>query len=141
MLAGAALVGLFVLIFFVGRRSSSDVPPLAGPAVRATAQEPVASAPIVPPVVIPPVRSEPATETAPVPAAAKGPPGTLVVEATPWGKLFIDGKPRGDVEGSRRFSLPPGTYEVKLINRKAKIWTVAIESGKAHTVKWNFITE
>jgi serine/threonine-protein kinase len=141
MLGGAALVGLFVVIFIAGRRSSSDVPPVAGPAVRATG-EPVASSPIVPPVVIPPVRTEPASETATVPAPAiAGPPGFLVVEATPWGKLFIDGKSHGDVEGSRRISLPPGTYEVKVVNRKAKGGPVTIVSGKTHTVKYNFINE
>jgi serine/threonine protein kinase len=142
MLGGAALVGLFVVIFFAGRRSS-DAPPVSATPAHAVPEQ-VASAPIVPPVVIPPVRTEPpATElvTPPAATAPTGPPGYLVVEATPWGKLTIDGKSYGDVEGSRRISLPPGHHEVKLVNRKTKLWTVTIESGKTHSVKGNFISD
>ena len=142
MLAGAAVVALFVVIFFAGRRSSPDVAPVALPV---PAAEVVTSPPTAPPVVIPPLRTEPVASE-PVspgpPAAQAGPPGFLVVEATPWGKLYIDGKPHGDIEGvSKRISLPPGTHEVRLVNRKTHGWTVTIESGKTHTVKHNFITE
>ncbi len=138
-LGGAALVGLIVAVFIAGRRMSPDVAPsVAGPAVRAASVEPGAPPPSVP------TRAEPVAseQPPPQPAAPVGPPGFLVVEATPWGKLYIDGKPRGDIEGaSKRISLPPGAHEVRLVNRKAKTWVVTIDSGKLHTVKYNFITE
>jgi hypothetical protein len=79
-----------------------------------------------------------------VPAVPVGPPGFLLVEATPWGTLLIDGKSHGPVEGSKRVQLPPGTHEVKLVNppKKSKTWTVTIESGKTtKPYKYNFISE
>jgi hypothetical protein len=76
----------------------------------------------------------------PVPA---GPPGFVVVEATPWGNLIIDGKSYGAIEGtSKHIPLPPGNHEVRLVNRpKEKRWSVTIESGKLKPLKYNFITD
>jgi hypothetical protein len=99
--------------------------------------------PPAPPAPVPavPVPTEPAQAT-PTPAVPAGPPGFLVVEATPWGKLYIDGKSHGDIEGpSKRISLSPGAHEVRLVNKKAKTWTVSIESGKLKQLKHNFITD
>jgi eukaryotic-like serine/threonine-protein kinase len=141
-LGGAALVGLCVVIFLAGRRMSPDLPPaVAGPVTTtAPAVEPPAQAPVVPRA--PATRPEPVATEPPPAQVPAGPPGFLVVEATPWGKLYIDGKSRGDIEGaSKRISLPPGAHEVRLVNRKAKTWTVTIDSGKTHTVKYNFINE
>jgi hypothetical protein len=82
-----------------------------------------------------PTRQEPAA-----PPAA--PPGFLVVKAQPWGKLFVDGKFAGDVEGSRRFPLAPGSHMVRLINgKKARPWTVEIESGKTVLREHSFLEE
>ena len=91
----------------------------------------------------PPVRPEPAAaEAAPAPLVPAGPPGFVVVEATPWGKLYIDGKSHGDIEGtSKRIPLSPGNHEVRLVNKKSKTWTVNIESGKTRPLKYNFITD
>ena len=75
----------------------------------------------------------------PAPAAA---PGFLVVKAQPWGKLFVDGKFAGDVEGSRRFTLATGAHTLRLVNgKKARPWTVEIESGKTTTREHSFLEE
>jgi serine/threonine protein kinase len=134
-LLGAGVVLVVGAVFFAGRTTAPSAPPVA---VRPAALE-TPAAPSVPPVVpAPPARPEPAAE--PTPAAEA--PGFLVVEATPWGKLFIDGKSHGDIEGpSKRIALSPGTHEVRLVNKKAKSWTVTIESGKTKPLKYNFITE
>jgi eukaryotic-like serine/threonine-protein kinase len=133
---GVALVGVLVFVFFAGRRTSPDVP-APGPVVHAAPVEP--TPPLPAPAPAPRVEA-PAAEAAPsVPA---GPPGFVVVEATPWGKLYIDGKSHGDVEGtSKRIPLSPGTHEVRLVNKKSKTWTVTIESGKTRPLKYNFITD
>jgi eukaryotic-like serine/threonine-protein kinase len=97
---------------------------------------PRAPAAVEPPVPVPPVaRQEPPA----LPAAA---PGFLVVKAQPWGKLFVDGKFAGDVEGSRRFPLAPGSHMVRLINgKKTRPWTVEIESGKTVLREHSFLEE
>jgi hypothetical protein len=130
-------MGVLFAFFFLGRRMPDT--PQAPPQ---TVQSPPAtvSSTSPPPAPSLPSRLEPVASQ-PMAPVHLGPPGFLVVEATPWGKLTIDGKSYGDVEGTKRFSLPPGVHEVRLVNRKVKPWTVTIESGKTHTVKGNFISE
>jgi hypothetical protein len=65
-----------------------------------------------------------------------------VVKAQPWGKLFVDGKFAGDVEGTRRFPLAPGSHTLRLVNgKKARPWTVDIESGKTVTREHSFLED
>jgi serine/threonine protein kinase len=137
-LGGVALVVVVVVAFFGGRHTSPDVPSPTAPAHVSSADLPPPA-----PVPAPPVRPQPAAaEAAPAPVVPVGPPGFLVVEATPWGRLFIDGKSHGDIEGaSKRISLPPGNHDIRLVNKKPKTWTVTIESGKLKTLKYNFITD
>ena len=153
-LGGAALVLVGGGLFFAGRgmspaaapqtpapvRTNPEPQPAAGPAPPAP---PAASQPSHPAPTPAPAAVEPAVAAPAPPATAHaGPPGFLVVEATPWGKLTVDGKPYGDIEGaSKPLRLAPGTHEVRLVNRKAKVWTVTIESGKTRTLKHNFISE
>ena len=151
-LGGAALVLAGGGLFFAGRGMSPSPAPQPVAPAKASPEPPPASAGQVPtpPVPAEPVRPAPAPAPAeaavpppPAPASAHaGPPGFLVVEATPWGKLSVDGKPYGDIEGtSRPLRLAPGTHEVRLVNRKTRVWTVTIESGKTRTLKHNFISE
>jgi serine/threonine protein kinase len=137
-LGGAVVVAILFAVFFAGRHTSSDMPPPS--AVRGPSGESPAPPPSTPQPA-PAAHAEPvAPQPAPKPPA--GPPGFLVVEATPWGKLFIDGKAHGDIEGtSKRIPLSPGTHDVRLSNRTSKTWTVTIESGKTRPLKYNFITE
>jgi hypothetical protein len=65
-----------------------------------------------------------------------------VVKAQPWGKLYLDQKFVTDLEGSRRFPLAPGSHTVRLINgKKARSWTVEIESGKTALREHSFLEE
>jgi hypothetical protein len=65
-----------------------------------------------------------------------------VLKAQPWGKLFVDGKFAGDVEGTRRFTLATGSHTLRLVNgKKARSWTVEIESGKTTSREHSFLEE
>jgi eukaryotic-like serine/threonine-protein kinase len=138
-LGGAAVVGVLVAVFAAGRHTSADAPPITPSGPHTPAAE-VSPTPTPVPAAPAPIHAEPVA----APAVPVGPPGFLLVEATPWGTLLIDGKSHGAVEGSKRVQLPPGTHEVKLVNppRKSKTWTVTIESGKTtKPYKYNFISE
>src|SRR5262249_9824793 len=141
-----ALVGLAVLlgvggIAFLAGRTDSGVD-------RGQATSPVA--------VVPPAPTQPVTTPSPPPVEARapappeppaaalppGPPAPLVGKAQPWGRLFVDGKFAGDVEGSRRFPLAPGSHILRLVNgKKARPWTVEIESGKTVTREHSFLED
>ena len=135
----AVLLGVGAIAFLAGRTESRlDV----GPTTPGPAPAPALPAPVpVPPVPeshapVPP--QPPRVETATPPAA----PGFLVVKAQPWGKLFVDGKPAGDVEGTRRFTLAPGSHILRLVNgKKTRAWTVEIESGKTVSREHSFLEE
>ncbi len=137
-LVGSGVFAILVAVFLLGRGMT--------PAPAAVATAPV-EAPVPPAAPTPPLSTQPKVEASvatptPAPPARAEPPGFLVVEATPWGKLFIDGKSHGDIEGaSKRIPLSPGNHEVRLVNRKTKSWTVTIESGKTRPLKFNFITD
>ncbi len=136
-LVGTGVFAALCAVFLLGRGTSA-VAPVAVPAPTPPAAP--APAPAPPVQAAPP--PAPAPAPAPPPPTQVGPPGFLTVEATPWGKLVIDGKSYGDIEGvSKRISLSPGPHEVRLVNRKTKSWTVPIESGKTRQLKYNFITD
>jgi eukaryotic-like serine/threonine-protein kinase len=140
-LVACGLFAALCAVFLLGRGTSS-VAPAAVPASAVQPRSPEAPTPLqaasLPPATQPPV----AVPAAPSPPAPVGPPGFLTVEATPWGKLIIDGKSYGDIEGvSKRIPLSPGSHEVRLVNRKTKSWPVTIESGKTRQLKYNFITD
>ena len=135
-LVGVAVVaGVGGIAFLAGRTGSrSDVGSPAPSSAPGIARE-AAPAPVPAPPAPPPPRAE---EAATAPAA----PGFLVVKAQPWGKLFVDGKFLGDVEGTRRFSFAPGSHSVRLVNgKKVRPWTVEIESGKTVSREHSFLEE
>ena len=149
LLGLAVLLGVGGVAFLAGRTDSRPEPspparPLVAPPVVAP---PVAPAPAIAPV--PPAPSGEARLPAPPqppraesPAAPAGPPGYLVVKAQPWGKLYVDGKFAGDVEGTRRFPLAPGSHTVRLVNgRKAQPWNVEIAPGKTVTREHSFLED
>ena len=125
--------------------SSPDGPTPGRNRSRRTAWAPPALA-LAPPA--PPRAPEAQAPTPPQPpradATATPPasPGFLVVKAQPWGRLFLDGKPAGDVEGTRRFTLAPGSHTLRLVNgKKTRAWTVEIESGKTVSREHSFLEE
>ena len=135
----AVLLGVGAIAFFAGRTDSrpdvGPTPPAAAAVPALPAAVPVPPVPEAhPPVPPQPPRVEPAT-----PPAA---PGFLVVKAQPWGKLFVDGKFAGDVEGTRRFTLAPGSHTLRLVNgKKTRPWTVDIESGKTVSREHSFLED
>jgi hypothetical protein len=136
-----ALVGLAVLVgvggvAFVAGRTDPRSPP-SGPVGAAPPLSPASPAADVRP---PPAPAQPRNEVTPTPPAAA--PGVLQVKAQPWGKLYIDGRYAGDVEGVRRFPLAPGSHTVRLTNgKKAKGWDVDIQSGKTESRQHSFIED
>src|SRR5262249_61898297 len=114
-------------------------------------------APLAPPPRAPPRAREPPPAPPPAPPTAPAeaprveaarppsvaPPGFLVVSARPWGKLYVDDKLLGDVEGSRRFSLPSGIHEVRLTNgRRVKTWPqIEVKPGKSLALQHSFLDE
>ena len=85
----------------------------------------------------------PAVE-APRPTTTRGgPPGYLLVSARPWGKLYVDDKFLGDVEGSRRFTVPSGVHEVRLTNgrRVEDLVQVEVKPGKSLPLQHSFLDE
>jgi len=146
---GLALVGLAVLLgvggiaFLAGRTDSrierEPVPSEPGPA-QVAAVPPVPTQPVTAPVPpLPAVGARAPSPPQPPPTAA---PGFLVVKAQPWGKLFVDGKFAGDVEGFRRFPLAPGSHMLRLVNgKKVRPWTVEIETGKTVTREHSFLED
>jgi len=135
LLGAAVVVGVGGIAFLAGRTESRSEP-----APPATAAIPP-GLPVPPPPTLEaraPIPPPPARPEAPPPAA----PGFLVVKAQPWGRLFVDGKALGDVEGSRRVPLAPGSHSVRLVNgKKSRPWTVEIESGKTVSREHSFLEE
>jgi serine/threonine-protein kinase len=135
-----ALVGLAVVvgvggIAFVAGRTDPRTQP-SEPPVRAPSSPAVPVAEVRPPA----APAQPRNEVATTPPAAA--PGFLQMKAQPWGKLYIDGKFAGDVEGVRRFPLAPGSHTVRLINgKKARSWDVDIQSGKTEPRQHSFIED
>ena len=140
----AVLLGVGSIAFLAGRTDSRAE---ESPASASARTPPVAPAPAAAPVPPPPALDMKVPAPPPVPRAVEatppaGPPGFLVVKAQPWGKLFVDGKFAGDVEGTRRFPLAPGSHTLRLVNgKKARPWTVDIESGKTVTREHSFLED
>ncbi|MFZ5471256.1 MAG: serine/threonine protein kinase [Myxococcota bacterium] len=59
-------------------------------------------------------------------------PGILVVRATPWAELFVDGRALGEVaEAHRRLSLPAGNHRVLFKHPlRSKSFEVVVEPGR-----------
>jgi hypothetical protein len=138
LLGVAVVLAVGSIAFLAGRtESGSDVGPVAPPG----------AAPIPPALPVPPPPTLGARAPTPPPrpeepATPPAAPGFLVVKAQPWGKLFVDGKAFGDVEGSRRVTLAPGSHTVRLVNgKKVRPWTVEIESGKTVSREHSFLEE
>jgi serine/threonine-protein kinase len=141
----AVVVGVGSIAFVAGRRdqgaevAAAPTSSVAGPASLPVPPRPVVAPPAVD--VRPP--TPPAPPAADVPAAPSASPGFLQVKAQPWGKLYVDGKFIGDIEGvSRRIALTPGAHTVRLLNgKKSRSWTVDIESGKTEGRQHSFLDD
>jgi serine/threonine-protein kinase len=138
LLGAAVLLGVAGIAFVAGRSGSREASPVAPAGVPPPA-EPRAAIPPPAPGTVP---DAPRVE-APRPPAAAGPPGYLQVSARPWGKLYVDDKFMGDVEGSRRFTVPSGLHDVRLTNgRKVRNFPqVEVKPGKATPLGHSFLDD
>ncbi|AGC44695.1 serine/threonine kinase PKN11 [Myxococcus stipitatus DSM 14675] len=82
----------------------------------------------------PPKSAEEGTSQQPARQAAANPTGLLVVKATPYATVFVDGRRLGEVSGRASFKLAPGTYKL-LFNHPAgdKRFDVTITEGTTVT--------
>jgi hypothetical protein len=107
--------------------------PAPGPAV--TAPAPVAE-PAAPP---------PAPGTRAVPQAARGPettsparrparPGTVFINATPWGSLYVDGRLVGNTPQAN-LQLPAGTHTLRIVRDGFVPWEREITLAAGDTVR------
>ena len=137
----AVVLGVGGIAFLAGRNESGPERGLAPPPVAAL--PPIPTQPVTTPLATP--GAEPHVPAPPPPPPAVAPPaapGFLVVKAQPWGKLYVDGKFAGDVEGFRRFPLAPGSHILRLVNgKKTHPWTVEVESGKTVTREHSFLED
>jgi serine/threonine-protein kinase len=115
----------------------------AAPPASALVPEP---APAPAPVAAEPPAPAPATDAAPQPAAvvpaprSEQSPGTLVVLARPYAKVFIDDRFRREVEGRATFKLPAGVHQVRLDHpRRSYEAPATIRSGKETVVEQDFL--
>ncbi|MHB8872883.1 MAG: serine/threonine protein kinase [Myxococcaceae bacterium] len=71
--------------------------------------------------------------------APSGDQGVLVVKATPWATLFIDGKYRGEIDGTRRrIPLPPGNHTVRFQHpSRTRSYPVTIEPQRETLREFN----
>ncbi len=77
------------------------------------------------------VRPAPAAE----PAKAKG---VLVVEAIPFGTLYVNNKQFAEVEGTKRFPFAPGTYALRFEHpRRVENLSVTIRAGQSATFRFH----
>ncbi|MGC9042775.1 MAG: protein kinase domain-containing protein [Myxococcota bacterium] len=60
--------------------------------------------------------------------------GFLSVNSTPWGEVYIDGKPIGQTTPLKRFQIKPGKYSIKIhytgLNKFSESRTVTVKAGK-----------
>ena len=104
-------------------------------------QAPTVQAPVTPPQPAVPVADSPGTagraratartplEAAP-PAAPAAPPGTLFVNATPWGSVYVDGRLVGNTPQTN-LQLPAGTHRLRVVRDGFVPWErdVQVRSG------------
>lgn len=65
--------------------------------------------------------------------------GSVVVNATPWGKVFIDGKPYGTTPKTIE-NLKAGTYNLRLENPSFPLWEtkITVSAGRTTKVSYKF---
>ncbi|WP_342381338.1 protein kinase [Myxococcus stipitatus] len=82
----------------------------------------------------PPKSAEEGASQQPARQAAANPTGLLVVKATPYATVFLDGRRLGEVSGRASFKVAPGTYKL-LFNHPAgdKRFDVTITEGTTVT--------
>jgi serine/threonine-protein kinase len=106
----------------------AEAPPAAAPAGSTNLQESDAGTmAAVPPMPEP-------TPATPVTAPAVQAKGTLIVRAIPFATVIVSGQKPREVQGTARFSLPPGNYKVSFQHPKgSEIQDVTITSNGSVT--------
>lgn len=72
----------------------------------------------------------PATSSASTSSRSRRGSGTIVLQASPWAEVFLDGKPLGEISGLKTFRVAPGRHGVKFVHpRLSRENFVSVESG------------
>ncbi|MGQ0586403.1 MAG: hypothetical protein ACT4PK_04275 [Gammaproteobacteria bacterium] len=113
LFSGLACIGLGILAGVGVRLYDAGILKLPGAAA------PVAVAPVVTaPVAAAPAPAPKKAEAKPKPPPPPPPPAVIVFQVVPGGRVFIDGKARGDLPALKQLSLPAGRYELEIRYRK-----------------------
>ncbi|SEU33691.1 serine/threonine protein kinase [Stigmatella erecta] len=113
---------------------ASEPPRVAGKPSAPPVKEPEAGGPVPPPgetspgpsapetaqaVPSPPATAPVAAEAAPPAAKPSSPPkGRLIVKATPYATVLVNGRSLGEVQSRKVFPLAPGSYQLTLVHPK-----------------------
>jgi len=102
--------------------------------------KPAVPPPATPSAEQPPDPSQQKPSVAPPSSRPGGPPGTLIIASKPWADIYVDGQWKGRLPKGNNLKLPPGTYQLELVNpafkpHKATI-TITSDQKTTHRVKW-----
>jgi len=104
-----------------------------------------------------PLASVPAASEAPprmqrtsISASSEAPPktsgrppaktATVVVDVSPWGEIYVDGKPRGTTPPLKTFDLPPGRHRIEVRNpvQPPHITFATLQAGEVRRIRHEF---
>jgi serine/threonine-protein kinase len=84
------------------------------------------------------VRQPVAALAAAAPSPAKT--ATLVFDVSPWGEIYVDGKPHGTTPPVKTLSLPPGTHRIEVRNsaRLPYLGSATLQAGDVRRIRHDF---
>jgi hypothetical protein len=74
------------------------------------------------------------TEAAAAPVAVGADAGHLFVNSTPWGQLFVDGRPVGNTPKAN-LAVPPGTHTIRVVREGFQPYEASVEVAAGQVVR------
>jgi serine/threonine-protein kinase len=109
------------------------------PAAPRAARKPPAPPPVA---VAPPSAPEPPVVVAAAPPPAPPPPqtATLVLSASPWGEVYVDGRRRAVASPVTTLELPPGNHRIEIRNasQPSFLANVTLQAGGTQRIEHKF---
>ena len=99
---------------------------------------------------VPPAREAPRMQRTSIPTSSEAPPktsgrpsaktATVVVDVSPWGEIYVDGKPRGTTPPLKTFDVPPGRHRIEVRNpiQPPHITFATLEAGEVRRIRHEF---